>query len=324
MSRERCLELFRDADAVLNLCGATEPREEHERSRCLIYLETDPGVLQIEVSRRIPSAVRVCKIAQAFFHLWLQYRRARLPAPVGRPQLASHPAAGDARRMASGRRPRQAAFIHHGRNLAKQRQRHGDRGRDLLLVEARQFPQSARSRARARRSRSSSRPISARVPTTSARLPADSVSRRQCRCRSISTTIATTSADRAVNSPSPRIFMCARARDGSAIARYAIWQRDVRLLPSAPDLRSSFRPATDCSVSTRRRGGRCNPRDQCRLSAACARGARDRGRVFRRGEIARRNRGGRGDLNDGADPTAIDARPGRGCIAHCANSSKGC
>ncbi|HZC46416.1 MAG TPA: glycosyltransferase [Candidatus Acidoferrum sp.] len=57
MSRERCIELLRDADMVVNLCGATEPREEHQRSRCLVYLETDPGVVQLELARKIPTAV---------------------------------------------------------------------------------------------------------------------------------------------------------------------------------------------------------------------------------------------------------------------------
>jgi hypothetical protein len=57
MSRERCMEVIRDADAVINLCGATEPREEHQRSRCLVYLETDPGVVQLELARKIPTAV---------------------------------------------------------------------------------------------------------------------------------------------------------------------------------------------------------------------------------------------------------------------------
>jgi hypothetical protein len=67
MSRERCMELFRDADAIINLCGATEPRVEHEDSRCLVYLETDPGTLQLEVSRKIPTAVRFVKSHKLFF-----------------------------------------------------------------------------------------------------------------------------------------------------------------------------------------------------------------------------------------------------------------
>jgi hypothetical protein len=43
MERRRALELLSDADAVINLCGATRPRDELLRTRCLIYLETDPS-----------------------------------------------------------------------------------------------------------------------------------------------------------------------------------------------------------------------------------------------------------------------------------------
>ena len=67
MSREQCAELIRDADAVVNLCGATEAREEHAQSRCLVYLETDPGVFQLEYKRKVPSAVALAKAHQLFF-----------------------------------------------------------------------------------------------------------------------------------------------------------------------------------------------------------------------------------------------------------------
>jgi hypothetical protein len=67
MSRERCMELFREAAMVVNLCGATEPREEHERTRCLVYLETDPGVMQLELARKIPTAVAFEKAHKLFF-----------------------------------------------------------------------------------------------------------------------------------------------------------------------------------------------------------------------------------------------------------------
>ena len=77
------MELLRDADMIVNLCGATEPREEHERSRCLVYLETDPGVLQLELARKIPTTRGVCQVAQTVLHVLLQYRRARLPAADG-------------------------------------------------------------------------------------------------------------------------------------------------------------------------------------------------------------------------------------------------
>ena len=67
MPRERCMELLRDADAVINLCGATEPREEHQRSRCLVYLETDPGVVQLELARKIPNSVAFVKSHKLLF-----------------------------------------------------------------------------------------------------------------------------------------------------------------------------------------------------------------------------------------------------------------
>lgn len=67
MPRERCLELIRGADAVINLCGATEPREEHRAARCLVYLETDPGTFQIEYARKIPPALEFASAHKLFF-----------------------------------------------------------------------------------------------------------------------------------------------------------------------------------------------------------------------------------------------------------------
>lgn len=42
--------LYKEADAVLNLCGAQELRSEHHDVRCLVYLETDPVANQIGVA----------------------------------------------------------------------------------------------------------------------------------------------------------------------------------------------------------------------------------------------------------------------------------
>jgi hypothetical protein len=44
MRPQRSLDLLAEADAVVNLCGAMQAREEHLRSRCLVHIETDPGV----------------------------------------------------------------------------------------------------------------------------------------------------------------------------------------------------------------------------------------------------------------------------------------
>jgi hypothetical protein len=44
------LELYRSADAVFNLCGAQEIRQDHERINCRVYLETDPVESQVRVA----------------------------------------------------------------------------------------------------------------------------------------------------------------------------------------------------------------------------------------------------------------------------------
>lgn len=67
MDRERCRRLLVEADAVINLCGATDPREEHLKSCCMVYLETDPGVFEIEFSRSVPNAIRYAEAHKLFF-----------------------------------------------------------------------------------------------------------------------------------------------------------------------------------------------------------------------------------------------------------------
>jgi hypothetical protein len=44
-------QLYKEADAVLNLCGSHKLRPEHRDIRCLIYLETDPVANQIAVAK---------------------------------------------------------------------------------------------------------------------------------------------------------------------------------------------------------------------------------------------------------------------------------
>jgi hypothetical protein len=67
MSQERCRELYRGADAIINLCGATDPRDEHRANRCLALIETDPGVFELEVARKIPPALEFARSHKVFF-----------------------------------------------------------------------------------------------------------------------------------------------------------------------------------------------------------------------------------------------------------------
>jgi hypothetical protein len=50
MSKERLLELYRDCDALLNVCGATVLNDDHARSRYKVYVETDPVTNQLELA----------------------------------------------------------------------------------------------------------------------------------------------------------------------------------------------------------------------------------------------------------------------------------
>lgn len=43
--------LYKEADAVINLSGAQELREDHEIIRCLVYIDTDPVAKQVAVAK---------------------------------------------------------------------------------------------------------------------------------------------------------------------------------------------------------------------------------------------------------------------------------
>jgi hypothetical protein len=53
LSRERLLQLYRDCDALLNLCGATVLNEDHLRARRRVYVETDPVTNQLELANGV-------------------------------------------------------------------------------------------------------------------------------------------------------------------------------------------------------------------------------------------------------------------------------
>lgn len=50
LGKQRLLELYRDCDALLNVCGATVLNDDHMRSRLKVYVETDPVTNQLELA----------------------------------------------------------------------------------------------------------------------------------------------------------------------------------------------------------------------------------------------------------------------------------
>ena len=57
MSRQKVLELYRDADAILNVCGAQEINDDLRDNDRLLYIDSDPGVEQIKVDQAPGHAV---------------------------------------------------------------------------------------------------------------------------------------------------------------------------------------------------------------------------------------------------------------------------
>jgi hypothetical protein len=56
LSREAVRTLYADADALINLCGATQLREEHLRCPVRIMVDTDPVYEQIKYAKADPAA----------------------------------------------------------------------------------------------------------------------------------------------------------------------------------------------------------------------------------------------------------------------------
>ncbi|HET7378700.1 MAG TPA: hypothetical protein VFJ24_01540, partial [Gaiellales bacterium] len=85
LGETRLLRLYRDAACILNLHGATLPRPEHVQSRRLVYLETDPVELQVQLDRGDDDARALLDAHCAFFTLGTNFgaHDCQVPLPPG-------------------------------------------------------------------------------------------------------------------------------------------------------------------------------------------------------------------------------------------------
>jgi hypothetical protein len=67
LSRERVSRLYREADALINLCGATRLREEHLSCPIRIMIDSDPIYEQIKYARADPAARAYLEAHTHFF-----------------------------------------------------------------------------------------------------------------------------------------------------------------------------------------------------------------------------------------------------------------
>jgi hypothetical protein len=81
MSRRKIRTLYRDADAILNVCGAQEINDDLATSDRLIYIETDPGLEQIKVAQKDSGTLGYLRQHAALFTFGENVGTRKFPVP---------------------------------------------------------------------------------------------------------------------------------------------------------------------------------------------------------------------------------------------------
>jgi len=82
LPRARLDALYRDAAAIVNLCGATAPREEHRRGPKLVYIETDPVYEQLRIALGEASSLGFLASHDVLFTYGENLGRPGCPVPL--------------------------------------------------------------------------------------------------------------------------------------------------------------------------------------------------------------------------------------------------
>lgn len=82
MPLSRVKELYKSADAILNVCGSQEFNEDLLKSDRILYVESDPGVEQIKVDKGESSTVEYLKAHKALFTFGENIGTAEFPVPL--------------------------------------------------------------------------------------------------------------------------------------------------------------------------------------------------------------------------------------------------
>jgi hypothetical protein len=88
-SRAELADLYRTATAIVNLCGATGPREEHRRGARLLYVETDPVYEQLRIASGEATSTEFLAAHDVLFTYGENLGAADCPVPLVR--FAWHP-----------------------------------------------------------------------------------------------------------------------------------------------------------------------------------------------------------------------------------------
>lgn len=75
-------QLYKDADAILNICGAQEFNDDLLLSDRIIYVESDPAVEQIKIDKRVRSTIDYLKRHRALFTFGELVGTKKFPVPI--------------------------------------------------------------------------------------------------------------------------------------------------------------------------------------------------------------------------------------------------
>ena len=79
---KRIRQLYREADAILNICGTQEFNEDLLRSERILYIESDPGVEQIKIDKRVRSTTKYLRRHHALFTFGENVGTKDFPVPL--------------------------------------------------------------------------------------------------------------------------------------------------------------------------------------------------------------------------------------------------
>ena len=81
LSLNRIRRLYRECDAVLNICGAQELNDDVLKAQPLVYIESDPGVEQIKIDKRVRSTIEYLSQHHALFTFGENVGTRKFPVP---------------------------------------------------------------------------------------------------------------------------------------------------------------------------------------------------------------------------------------------------
>ena len=82
LQKKEILELYRDADAILNVCGSQEFNEDLQGNDRMLYVESDPGVEQIKVDKGVQDTKDYLAKHRALFTFGENVGHPDFPVPI--------------------------------------------------------------------------------------------------------------------------------------------------------------------------------------------------------------------------------------------------